>query len=191
MMNTIKYAIATLTLGLLAACSSSDPSSDWIDLSGNFEPWRQVGEANWRIEDGVFVADAGLGQLVTKQSFSDFQIQCEFWTDAGANSGIFIRISDPENITDTNSYEVNIFDTRPDQTYRTGGVVNHAAPSEIINTPNQWNTYDITVKGDKFSVILNGVKTAEFTDDTFSSGPFSLQYAEGVVKFRNVRVREL
>ncbi len=191
MMNTLKYALATLGLGLLVACSSSDQSSDWIDLSSSFEPWNQVGDANWRIEDGLFVADAGLGQLVTKQSFSDFQIQLEFWTDEGANSGVFIRASDPVNITDTNAYEVNIFDTRPDQTYRTGGVVNHAAPSEIINTPNQWNTYDITAKGNQFTVILNGVKTAEFTDDTHASGPFTLQYAEGTIKFRNVRVREL
>jgi len=191
MTNKTKPTILVLFLAILAGCSSSNNSSDWIDLSGSFESWRQVGEANWRIEDGVFVADAGLGQLVTKQSFTDFQIQCEFWTDAGANSGIFIRASDPENITDTNAYEVNIFDTRPDQTYRTGGVVNHAAPSEIINTPNQWNTYDITAKGNKFTVVLNGVKTAEFTDDTFSSGPFTLQYAAGIIKFRNVRVREL
>ena len=73
-----------------------------------------MGDANWRVEDGP-VADSGLGQLVTK-SFSDFQIQLEFWTDAGANSGVFIR-TDPDNITDKNAYEANIFDTRPDQTY--------------------------------------------------------------------------
>lgn len=190
-MKSIYTILSILSIAILSSCSPSDSSKDWIDLSTGFEAWNQLGDVNWRIENGEFVADAGFGQLVTKQSFSDFQIQLEFWTDAGANSGIFIRASDPENVTDSNSYEVNIFDTRPDQTYRTGGVVNHAAPSEIINTPNQWNTYDITAKGDKFTVILNGVKTAEFTDDTFSSGPFTLQYAAGTIKFKNVRVREL
>ena len=117
--------------------------------------------------------------------------QLEFWTDEGANSGIFIRCADPGEVLDTNAYEVNIFDTRPDQTYRTGGVVNFAAPSTVINTPNQWNTYDITVNGDSFKVILNDVTSADFKDSTYSEGPFSLQYAAGVMKFRNVRVREL
>jgi hypothetical protein len=176
---------------LLFACAPKNHSENWINLSEGFDSWNQVGDGNWRVEGSEFVADAGVGHLVTKQSFANFQIQLEFWTDAGANSGIFIRASDPENITDKNSYEVNIFDTRPDQTYRTGGVVNFAAPSEVINTPNQWNTYDITADGNKFTVILNGVTTAEFTDDTFSSGPFTLQCSGGTLKFKNVRAREL
>jgi len=190
-MKFINSAILTLCLVLLAACTQKDDPDGWIDLSGSFDQWNQVGDGNWRIEGDEFVADAGTGQLVTKQSFTNFQIQLEFWTDAGANSGIFIRASDPQNITDKNAYEVNIFDTRPDQTYRTGGVVNHAAPSEIINTPNQWNTYDITADGNDFTVILNGVTTAEFTDYTHTSGPFTLQCAGGTLRFRNVRVREL
>ena len=190
-MKIFNSIIITICLLILSACSTSNESEGWNDLSGSFDAWNQVGDGNWRIEDGLFVADSGTGQLVTKQSFANFQIQLEFWTDEGANSGIFIRASDSEDITDTNAYEVNIFDTRPDQTYRTGGVVNHAAPSEIINTPNQWNTYDITADGNKFTVILNGVTTAKFTDDTHSSGPFTLQCAGGTLKFRKVRVREL
>lgn len=176
---------------LLAACAPNDNSGGWIDLSGSLDLWNQVGDANWRIEDGVFVADSGNGHLVTKDSFSNFQIQLEFWTDAGANSGVFIRAQEPDNITDKNCYEVNIFDTRPDQTYRTGGIVHYAPPSEIIDTPNQWNTYDITAKGDALTIVLNGITTADIKDDTLRRGPFTLQYGSGVVKFRNVRVRSL
>lgn len=183
--------ICILSIALLSACAPKNDPEGWINLSENLDSWNQVGDGNWRMEGNQIVADAGDGQLVTKQSFTNFQIQLEFWTDEGANSGVFIRASDPENITDKNSYEVNIFDTRPDQTYRTGGVVNHAAPSEVINTPNQWNTYDITANGSDFTVILNGVTTAEFTDYTHSNGPFTLQCAGGILKFRNVRVREL
>jgi len=190
MNKTILLTLA-ITGSLLVSCQPGGDSGDWIDLSGSLDDWNQVGDANWRVEDGVFVADSGLGQLVTKQSFSDFQIQLEFWTDAGANSGVFIRASDPDNITDKNAYEVNIFDTRPDQTYRTGSIVNIAPPSEIINTPNKWNTFDITADGTKLKVILNGVTTVDTEDDQLSSGPFTLQYGEGVVKFRNVRIREL
>ena len=86
---------------------------------------------------------------------------------------------------------MNIFDTRPDQTYRTGSIVNIAPPSEIINTPNKWNNFDIVADGTKLKVILNGITTVDTEDDQLSSGPFTLQYGEGVVKFRNVRIREL
>ena len=100
-------------------------------------------------------------------------------------------IKSRDNVLDTNAYEVNIYDTRPDQTYRTGGVVNFAAPSTVINTPNQWNTYDITADGENIRVILNGVTTADVNDDTYSTGPITLQYGAGVVKFRNIRIRAL
>ena len=176
---------------LLVACAPTDDSVGWIDLSGSLDRWDQIGDANWRIEDGLFVADSGNGHLVTKDSFTNFQIQLEFWTNAGANSGVFIRAQEPDNITDKNCYEVNIFDTRPDQTYRTGGIVHFAAPSEIINTPNHWNTYDITANGDALTIVLNGITTADIKDSTFSSGPFTLQYGAGVVKFRNIRVGNL
>ena len=190
MNQTIILTLAIIG-SLLVSCQPGGDSGDWIDLSGSLDDWNQVGDANWRVEDGVFVADSGLGQLVTKQSFSDFQIQLEFWTDPGANSGVFIRASDPDNITDKNAYEVNIFDTRPDQTYRTGSIVNIAPPSEIINTPNKWNNFDIVADGTKLKVILNGITTVDTEDDQLSSGPFTLQYGEGVVKFRNVRIRVL
>ena len=42
---------------------------------------------------------------------------------------MFIRCQDPKTITAMNSYEVNIFDKRPDQSYRTGGIVDVAKPA--------------------------------------------------------------
>ena len=180
-----------LSVVFLSSCKPADDSQNWIDLSGSFDSWNQIGDANWRVENGEFVADSGNGHLVSKDRYSNFQIQLEFWTDAGANSGVFLRVTDPDNVMDTNAYEANIFDTRPDQTYRTGGVVNFAAPSTVIHTPNQWNTYDITANRGNITVILNGVTTADFDDDTYTNGPFSLQYAAGVMKFKNVRIRKL
>jgi hypothetical protein len=160
-------------------------------MSGSFDGWRQSGDSNWRIEDSEFVADSGSGHLVTTEDFSDFQIQLEFWTDEVANSGVFIRASDPERFGPNNSYEINIFDTRPDQTYRTGGIVFFAEPSVSINTSERWNTYDITADGDDITIILNGVTVVDISDDSFQDGPLTLQYGAGVVRFRNIRIRRL
>jgi len=160
---------------------------DGSDLD-NFNP---IGDANWELADGAVQANSGSGFLVTKASYSDFELTLEFWVDEPANSGIFIRCADPSTVTDRNSYEVNIYDTRADQTYRTGGIVHIAAPASVINAGGQWNTYEITARGSRLQVTLNGEEMVDVEDTQFAEGPIALQYGAGVVRFRNVRIREL
>jgi len=190
--NKIQITLFGFIMLLLSSCVSME-EANWTDMSVSFAAWDRVGDANWRIENGEFVADSssGVSHLVTKESFTDFQIQLEFWNHEGANSGVFMRISDPANITDRNAYEANIYDDRPDQSGRTGGIPNFLPPTRVIDTWDQWNTYDITMEGNHIVVKLNGVTTIDSTDDNFSSGPFSLQYGAGTIKFRNVKVRRL
>jgi len=133
------------TLGLTLAAQAG-----WkVLLDGtNMNQWTPIGMANWRVVDGAVQADSGMGGfLVSKEMYGDFELRAEFWVTPDANSGIFIRGEDPKQITAMNAYEVNIFDTRPDQTYRTGGIVDVAKPMSVINTGNKWNTYEITAKG--------------------------------------------
>ena len=80
-------------------------------------------------------------------SYTDFQITADFWVTDDANSGVFIRCEDPKTINAMNAYEVNIFDKRPDQTYRTGAIVDVAKPLSVVNTGGKWNTIDITARG--------------------------------------------
>ena len=190
-MHASKFARTLATLLLLLPLGQLQAAGEPGDRSGSFDGWRQIGTANWRIENGEFVADAGNGHLVTQESYADVRIQAEFWVSEDANSGIFLRASDPDSITDVNSYEVNIFDKRPDQTYRTGGVVHFASPAQAIDTAGQWNTYDVTIQGDHLVVLLNGVQTVDLHDATYKSGPISLQYGAGTVRFRNVRIQPL
>ena len=102
-----------------------------------------------------------------------------------------MRCADPNNLTDKTCYEANIFDQRPDPAYGTGAVVHIAAVSPMPKAGGRWNTYDITVRGTRLTVTLNGVVTADVQDSKFSSGPIALQYAAGVVKFRKVQIRPL
>jgi hypothetical protein len=182
--KTIVASLVALPLVALAA-------EGMVNMSGSFDAWNQIGDANWRIENGEFVADMGAGHLVTRESYADFHLKAEFWTNEGANSGVFFRVSDPNAITDRTAYEANIFDTRPDPAYRTGGIVNHASPSENLDTAGKWNTYEITAEGDHIVLVLNGVTTVDIQDTTYASGPISLQYGQGVVKFRNVEIEKL
>src|SRR5688500_17526488 len=107
------FAIGIVVFGP-ATHTSGQSGEGWVTLldGENMGDWIRVGETNWRLEDGAVVADnrtsKGAAYLVSKTSYKDFQIYVEFWASDDANSGIFIRCSDVENIGAKTCYEVNI-----------------------------------------------------------------------------------
>jgi hypothetical protein len=156
----------------------------------NMNQWTPIGAANWRVVDGTIQADNAMaGFLVSKESYGDFELRAEFWVSPDANSGIFIRCADPKQVTAANSYEVNIFDTRPDPAYRTGGIVDVAKPASMINAGNQWNTFEISAKGPRLTVRLNGTLTVDVEDTKPARGPIALQASAGTVRWRSVQIR--
>ncbi|HTD89283.1 MAG TPA: DUF1080 domain-containing protein [Burkholderiales bacterium] len=192
--SRISMGLLVAALTLLGCATPPGPSGDgWITLlDGNdLNNWNLYGNANWRLQDGVAQAELGNGHLVSKNSYGDFQLRAEFWVDTTANSGIFIRCGDPKKITAENCYEVNIFDTRPDPSYGTGGIPNFAKTAVPVKAGGKWNTYDITAKGSRLTVVLNGVETVNFNDAKLLKGNITLQYGGGVVKFRKVQIKPL
>jgi len=183
--------LIAIALGLMLTGSAQAPGWTTLLDGTSLRGWNVVGDANWQVVDGAVQASRGTGFLVTPMAYRDFQVIAELWVDDDANSGVFIRCTDPAMITAMNAYEVNIFDKRPDPAYRTGAIVNVAMPSATINAGGKWNTLDITAQGTKFTVVLNGTRTVEAQDDKFANGRIALQYGAGVVKFRSVRIRAL
>ena len=186
-----------LVIGCTAfGCSSwtsAQGDAGWTTLfdGSSLDNWNQIGNANWRLADGVVQADQGNGFLVSKNSYADFQIRSEFWVDSDANSGIFIRCADPQKVTSKTCYEVNIYDKRPEPSYGTGAIVDVAKVSPIPKAGGQWNVYEITAKGPQLIVTLNGNRTVDVRDNKLSRGPIALQYGAGVVKFRKVEIKPL
>src|SRR5258706_9372204 len=162
--------------GLAACAGMGGGGGGWqtlIDGDKGLENFNRVGDANWRAEGGTVVADKGKGgHLVTKGSYTDFEIRAEFWAASDTNSGIFIRCSDPAKITATTCYEVNIWDTRPEPKYGTGAIVDVAeVPVPIANMAGgRWNTYEITAKGAQLTVKLNGVQTVSVANGKLPAG---------------------
>lgn len=176
-----------------ADAAATDADDGWVTLfdGTNLDGWNLVGDATWEIVNDYVEGSGEAGFLVTDVDYDNFEVQLEFFVNVEANSGVFIRCQDPGLIAADNCYEVNIFDTRPDQTYRSGGIVNFAAPAAIINTGGRWNAYEIVADGSNLRVTLNGALTVDIEDETYTTGPIALQYGSGTVMFRNVRVREL
>ena len=203
-----RSAIAMLALGFAALAYSPQASSEtgWVTLfdGKSLDGFNKLGDANWRIEDGMIVADKGNGFLVTKTDYKDYEIKAEFWVEADSNSGIFIRCTDAEKIGAETCYEVNIWDTRPDPSYGTGAIVNVAKVNPMPHAGGKWNTFEITAKGSSFTVVLNGQKTVDGAQDAkLANGKVALQHGlgskdaagvandKGVVKFRKVEIKPL
>lgn len=201
----MKTLVVLAAGAMLAACSSMPswvPGSGWttlIDGDKGMENFTKVGDANWRAEAGAIVADKAPDNsyLLTKQSYKDFMIRAEFWADHNTNSGIFIRIQNPNKIGADSSYEVNIYDQRPGPEYSTAGIVNFAKVQPIYKAGGKWNTFEITAKGSNVVVVFNGTKTVDMQGAKFLQGPFALQFGNhgkqpgGPIRWRKVQVKEL
>jgi hypothetical protein len=201
--------LSLLLIGFIAFSYSHQASGQgagWVTLfdGKSLNGWDQIGDSNWKIADGVAVADKGNGFLVSKASYGDFQLRAEFWVGDDANSGIFIRCTDPAKVNSKTAYEVNIWDQRPEKDYASGAIVGVAKVNPMPTTVGKWNVYEITAKGSTFTVTLNGQKTVDGAQDAkFASGRISLQHGlglkdakgvandKGVVKFRKVEIKPL
>ena len=190
----IASGVVALSAGL-TGCASAPSSRSWTTLVDGtiptFDGWSAIGEGNWSYVDGTLQGKNGKsGFLISKSSYTDFEVRAEFWADEDANSGIFLRCQDRTKVLGTNSYEVNIFDKRPDPSYGTGAIVNFAkVPSPAPKAANRWNVFEITARGDRLVVALNGQQTADVRTGKLSSGPIALQSAAGTVRFRKVQIR--
>ena len=200
-----RTALATglMVAAVLTGCASG-PGDGWVTLidgDKGLDNFNRIGDANWRAQGGTIVADQGKGgYLVSKNSYKDFVIVAEFWAETNTNSGVFIRASDPNKIGADNSYEVNIWDIRPDPKYGTGGIVDFAAVPvpPVFKAGGRWNIYEIEARGSTVTVKLNGAVTVTMNNGKFTQGPFALQYGAGVqgatggpIKWRKVQIRAL
>lgn len=187
-----RFVVIGLLFGAGAAPLPS-AAAEWIVLldGTSLQGWNQTGHANWSIVDGAVQATTGPGFLVSPRPYADFELEADVWVSDDANSGIFFRASDAETITPATGYEVNLFDQRPDPKYRTGAIVDVAAPAVTVNAGRRWNTIRIVARGPHLIVTLNGRTTVDVMHAQRTSGLIALQSTTGVVKFRRVRIRSL
>jgi hypothetical protein len=188
--------VGVILLGLAAfavtPAVSAQGGGGWTQLldGKTLNNWTPVGKVDWKIIGREIWSTNGQGFLLSKQSYGDFELRADIWVTPDANSGIFIRCQDPNKVGAATCYEVNVYDTRPDPAYRTGAIVDVAKPRNMtINTGHKWNTLEITAKGPRLIVRLNGETTVDVEDKKFARGPFALQAGIGIVRFRNVQIR--
>lgn len=193
--NFLGIGLAVAGAGLVG-CAGSGSGPGWVTVVDGTripEGWKQLGEGNWSIVEGTLQGTNGkAGYLVSPESYTDFEIRVEFWNDPPGNSGIFVRCQDPNKVGSATSYEVNIWDTRPEPRYGTGAIVDFAAvATPYPKSANRWNVMEIVARGDRIVVTLNGQQTVDMVNNKWSKGPFALQSAGGTIRFRKVEIRRL
>lgn len=166
----------------------------WISLfdGKTLYGWKAASNANFRVEDGAIVADEGdAGLLRTTSQFSDFELHVEFAATATTNSGVFVRSPPTPKDVAKDCYEINI--APDDNPFPTAGIVKRIkAQPKGLGGGNKWQKFDIKAEGDKITVQRNGQVVTEYTDPSpLGRGYIGLQFREGRIAFRNVRLRPL
>jgi hypothetical protein len=157
------------------------------DLSG----WHVVqGKNEWEVADGVLRNVKTGGNLVTDQTFTDFQLQLEFRYAKQGNSGVYLR----------GRYEVQVLDgpTEEPDSHLQGAIYGFLTPSEIVtNGQDAWNKFEITLVGRMVTIVVNGktviseqaipgITGGALDSDEGAPGPILLQGDHSAIEYRNI-----
>lgn len=195
MIRKILFILLAIALTGCGSIDRNERSISLIDGINGLENFSRIGDAQWTRSDGTIEVGPGgktMSFLVSKSAYRDFHARVEFWASEDANSGVFLRCQDPLEITAENCYEANIFDQRPEPSYGTGAIVLVAKVADPMpKAGGHWNTYEITAKGDRLVLVLNGTKTVDVRDGKWAAGHLALQWGSGTIKFRTLEIQPL
>ncbi|WP_276390181.1 3-keto-disaccharide hydrolase [Eudoraea chungangensis] len=183
------YQFIFLFLLVLSSCSEGGKA---IFIEGS-EDWVVTGKPSWEYDNGVLIATSmgSTGFVMTKNTFSNFVLTLEFYPDELVNSGVFVRCKNSV-ISNTDCYEMNIWDIHPNQKFRTGSIVTRTEPLTFVNTVGKWNTYKIVCDGNEIKTWINDQLTADILNDELVEGYIALQVAEpGRIRFRNIKLKNI
>lgn len=139
------------------------------------------------------IVSAERGFIGSRNSYEDFELTLEFWTDEGANSGVYIRCQESGVYSSRSCYEVNVADTHTNVESRTGSIVDYAAPLLELQTAGKWTKMKIIAEGSHFVVSVDGKTTVDIIDENYRNGYIAFQFGGNnkLIKFREIRLKVL
>ena len=190
------------------------------DLAG----WTMGPDRSWVVEEGVISLrremdgrEHNADYLWTEQTYGDFVVELEFKVPERANSGVFLRTSDRSDPVYT-GIEIQVSNSYGLATWGrgncAGAVYDCLAPTKnAIRPPGQWNRFQITCRGSRIAVVLNGERVIDMDLDHWTTanqnpdgtknkfprplkdfarrGHIGLQDHGRGVWYRNIRVKRL
>ncbi|TWU41722.1 3-keto-disaccharide hydrolase [Novipirellula artificiosorum] len=192
----------------------ADPEG-WIDLmpSADLNGWYRVtvppggelGRAQWHVDrdNGLLICDGdgGHDMLLTETEYGDAIFHFEFrYTvvegKTGYNSGAYVRNSKNGEIWHQAQFgdgrDGYLFGVTPSpegkpKFFRLKDQVTEGR----VKPAGQWNTMEMTAKGEKISLWVNGEMTCEFETCGRAQGHLGLEGEGYRIEFRNLKLKPL
>lgn len=176
-MRRVLFAAVSAALMLagaaLAGQGASVEAKGWrIIFDGKrLDGWEHIGPGKMVLEEGGIRTEGGMGLLwYTKEKFGNCVIRVVYKTGSrNANSGVYVRIADkPKDpwYAVHHGYEVQIEDTG-DEYHGTGAIYSLSkTTARPVKPPGEWNTMEITLKGQEILISLNGAQVNHFDPET-------------------------
>lgn len=221
-------AVVLFTSSLVSAqdnhLSEQEISQGWELLFNgkDMSKWRNFKQFElsdkWVVNDGEMqLSDKGAGDILTKQSYQNFDLRLDWKISKTGNSGIFIMADELGKQIYSHAPEIQILDNErhPDNKHSTrlsGSLYDMiASPIDSQRVAGQWNQVRILVKNKTLTVWQNNVLTVEveiggdewqklvhtskfknwqgFAVNT--SGHIGLQDHGDPVAFKNIKIKKL
>jgi hypothetical protein len=203
--------------------SSSETSAGWQLLfdGESLEHWRgfkqDAAPAGWVIDDAAIHRAGEGGDLVSRETYDDFELRIDWRVGIGANSGIFFNVTEDKDYVWETGPEFQILDDagHPDGgsalTSAGANYALHAATVKAANTTGGWNRTRLVVQGNRVQHFLNDRLVVDYellspewerlvAASKFASMPdygrrpaghIALQDHGDPVWFRNIAIRRL
>lgn len=179
----------------------------------------QMPSAGWSVQDGTIhhPAKAGGGDIITRETFSDFELSLQWKAAPAGNSGIIYRCTEDHQWSWETGIEMQLLDDaahpdakRPETS--AGALYAIAAPAfDVVRPAGEWNSARIVARGTRIEHWLNGIKVVDIdaagdaykaarlrskwknvpTMGSVARGHIALQDHGDAVWFRDIMIREL
>ncbi len=165
----------------------------------------KTAQDHWKVKDGVIHFDGKGGvSLQSVKDYGNFELYVDWKIAKRGDSGLYLRGQPQVQIWDSDNLAESL---KPDWHTGSGGLWNNPKgdpakqPLKKADKPvGEWNTFHITVIGDRVTVELNGEKVVDkgkllnywFRNKPVpAKGPVELQFHGDPLWFKNIYIKEL
>ena len=163
--------------------SPAEVREGWRSLL-SLDQWRGYGTdsmpSGWQADDSLLTKDGVGSDIVTRRTYTDFELAFDWMLDEGGNSGVFYRATEeyPKIYWSAPEYALLDDARHPDgrNPLTSAGAVHslYAAPRGVVQPAGSWNRTRILVRGAQVEHWLNDRMVAEYA---FGSDDFAQRVA--------------
>ena len=161
-----------------ASQTNSTNEGEWVVLfdGESLDAWQDYnGEGvSWKVEDGAMTTDGGIGDIMTKETFGNFELEFDWKISEAGNSGVLYlvqdgdqyehahetgpeyQIIDADNFTEKNDYPLE------DNQKTAANYALHTADGAEMKPIDEYNQGKIIVNDGHVEHWLNGQKVVEY-----------------------------